>query len=82
MKTAWRNVSTYKMLNHFMISETKWKKIYIDKKTKDEANKMYDEVAYYVISPNDNRRRESYSWYSHVRYIQKEKKILRKLYND
>ena len=79
IKTGRRNLSAYKMLIQYMISEEKRKKIYTDKPTEDEANKMYSEVAGCVISLNDNKRSESYSWHSHVRYVQKEKRKLKSI---
>ena len=56
-----------------MIAEAKNKNIYIDTTDEEEANKMYNQVAGSVISINKNKRCDSFCWYSHVRYIQKEK---------
>ena len=65
------NISAYKMLIQFMLSGAKGKQFYIDKPIEDEAYKIYSEMVGYVLSFNDNRRCQSYSWYLHVRYVQK-----------
>ena len=74
LKTGRRNLSSYKMVIQFLIDEAKKKNIYKDQPSEEEAIKIFSEVSGAVFSLHKNKRSETFSWHSHVMYIQKHKR--------
>lgn len=72
-----RNISNYKMLMKHMIQKCKEIDCYVDKPSENDVNEMYQKVSSQVLKLSNNKRCELFSWYTHVRNVNRELKRIR-----
>ena len=73
-KNGRRNISSMKTLMNAMVSEAKKKNVYVDKPTEEQVGHMFQVASGKLFSLTENKRAETLSWHTYIRYLNIKKK--------